>query len=75
MAYIQRDIKFRRFAAYLTVYSISVILGGIALAFFYNSWNSMAGHLIIFMSPYLIYVAVSYSLRHRKRKQQNIQEC
>ncbi len=69
MAYIQRNIKFKRLAAYLTVYSISVILGSIALVFFYNSWNSTAGHLIIFMSPYLIYVAVSYSLRHRKSKQ------
>ncbi len=75
MAYIQRDIKFKRLAAYLIVYLISVFLGGIALVFFYNSWNSTAGHLIIFMSPYLIYVAVSYSLRHRKRKQHNIQEC
>ena len=48
MAYIQRDIKFKRLAAYLTAYSISVILGGIALVFFYNSWNSTAGHLIIY---------------------------
>ncbi len=68
MAYIQRDIKFKRLAAYLTAYSISVILGGIALVFFYNSWNSTAGHLIIFMSPYLIYIAVCYGLRHRKRQ-------
>ena len=74
MAYIQRDIKFKKLAAYLTVYSISVLLGTVALVFFYNSWNSAAGHLIIFMSPYLIYVAVSYSLRHRKSKHQNTQE-
>ncbi len=75
MAYIQREIKFKRLATYLIVYSISVLLGTVGLVFFYNSWNSAAGHLIIFMSPYLIYIAVSYSLRHRKRKQQNIQEC
>ncbi len=74
MAYIQRDIKLKRLAAYLAIYSISVLLGSVALVFFYNSWNSTAGHLIIFMSPYLIYVAVSYGLRQRKSKHQNTQE-
>ncbi len=68
MAYIQRGNKFKKLAANLIVYSISVFLGGIALVFFYNSWNSAAGHLIIFMSPYLLYIAVSYGLRQRKRK-------
>ena len=67
MAYIQKRNIFRQITGNLIVYSISVISGGIALVFFYNSWNSAAGHLVIFMSPYLIYIAVSYSLRHRKR--------
>ena len=74
MAYIQRGNIFRQITGNLIVYSISVFLGGIALVFFYNTWNSAAGHLIIFMSPYLIYIAVSYGLRHRKRKHQDIQE-
>jgi nitrogen fixation protein FixH len=68
MAYIQRRNKFRQITGNLIVYSISVFLGTVALVFFYNSWNSAAGHLIIFMSPYLIYIAVSYGLRHRKSK-------
>jgi uncharacterized protein YfaT (DUF1175 family) len=68
MAYIQRGNILRQITGNLIVYSISVFLGGIALVFFYNSWNSAAGHLIIFMSPYLIYITVSYGLRHRKRK-------
>ncbi len=68
MAYIQRGNIFRQIIGNLIVYSISVFLGGIALVFFYNSWNSAAGHLIIFMSPYLLYVTVSYGLRQRKRK-------
>ena len=66
MAYIQRGNIFRQITGNLIVYSISVFLGGIALVFFYNSWNSATGHLIIFMSPYLVYIAVSYGLRHRK---------
>ncbi len=74
MAYTQRGNRFKQIVACLIVYSISVLLGTVALVFFYNSWNSAAGHLIIFMSPYLIYVAVSYSLRHRKGKHQNTQE-
>ncbi len=68
MAYIQRGNIFRQITGNLIVYSISVFLGGIALVFFYNSWNSTAGHLIIFMSPYLLYIAVSYGLRQKKRK-------
>ncbi len=74
MAYIQRGNMFRQITGNLIVYSVSVFLGGIALVFFYNSWNSAAGHLIIFMSPYLIYIAVSYGLRHRKSKHQNTKE-
>ncbi len=75
MAYIQIGNKFKKLAANLIVYSISVFLGSIALVFFYNSWNTAAGHLIIFMSPYLIYIAVNYGLRHRKSKQRDTQEC
>ena len=67
MAYTQRGNIFRQIAGNLIVYTISVFLGAIALVFFYNSWNSTAGHLVIFISPYLIYIAVSYGLRHRKR--------
>ena len=67
MTYMQRRSKSKQIAANLVVYSISVFLGTVALVFFYNTWNSAAGHLIIFMSPYLIYIAVSYGLRHRKR--------
>ncbi len=75
MTYIQRGNKFKQIAANLIVYSISVFLGTVALVFFYNTWNSAAGHLIIFMSPYLIYIAVNYGYRLRKSKQQDIQEC
>ncbi len=58
MAYIQRRNIFRQITANLIVYTISVLLGTAALVFFYNSWNSAVGHLVIFMSPYLIYIAV-----------------
>jgi len=67
MAYTRRWNIFRQITGNLIVYTISVFLGAIALVFFYNTWNSAAGHLVIFMSPYLIYIAVSYGLRHRKR--------
>ncbi len=75
MAYTQKGNIFRQITGNLIIYSISVFLGGIALVFFYNSWNSAAGQLIIFMSPYLIYIAASCGSRHRKSKHQNIQEC
>ncbi|MBT6048631.1 MAG: hypothetical protein HOI47_12850 [Candidatus Scalindua sp.] len=68
MTYMQRRSKSKQIAANLVVYSISVFLGTVALVFFYNLWNSTVGHLIIFMSPYLIYIAGSYGLSHRKRK-------
>jgi hypothetical protein len=68
MTYRQRRSRFKQIVANLVVYSISVFFGTVALVFFYNSWNSTVGHLIIFMSPYLIYIAVSYGYRHRKKK-------
>ena len=75
MTYMKRGNIFKQIFANLIVYSISVLLGSIALVFFYNSWNTTVGHLIIFMSPYLIYIAISYGYRLRKSKNQDIQEC
>jgi hypothetical protein len=68
MTYMKRGNIFKQIFANLIVYSISVFLGAAALFFFHSSWNTTLGNLIIFMSPYLIYIAVSYGLRHRKRK-------
>lgn len=73
MTYMQRGNVFKQIFANFIVYSISVFLGSIALVFFYNSWNTTAGHLIIFMSPYLIFTAISYGYRLRKSKLQDTQ--
>ncbi len=68
MTYMQRGNIFRQIFANLIVYSISIFLGTAALIIFRSSWDTTLGNLIIFMSPYLIYIAVSYGYRHRKRK-------
>ncbi len=68
MAYTQRGNIIRQISANLIVYTISVFLGTAAWFFFHGLWNSTVGNLIIFMSPYLIYIAVSYGCRSRKRK-------
>ena len=75
MTYIQRGKFFKQIFANLIIYLISVFLGSIALVFFYRLWNTTVGHLIIFMSPYIIFTAASYGYRLRKSKHQNTQEC
>ncbi len=68
MTYMQRGNIFKQIFANLIVYSISVFLGSIALFFFHGVWNTTVGNLIIFMSPYVIYIAISYGYRLRKSK-------
>ena len=75
MTYMQRGKFFKQIFANLIIYLVSVSLGSIALVFFYRLWNTTVGHLIIFMSPYLIFTAVNYGYRLRKSKHQNTQEC
>ncbi|WP_096895363.1 hypothetical protein [Candidatus Scalindua japonica] len=71
MAYTKSRNKFRLITSSLIIYTISVFLGTAALILFRSSWDTTLGNLIIFMSPYLIYIAVNYGYRHRKRKLNN----
>ena len=75
MTYMKRGNIFKQMFANLIVYLISIFLGSIALFFFHNSLDTTLGNLIIFMSPYLIYIAISYGYRLRKSKNQDTQEC
>ncbi len=75
MTYMQIRNKIKQISVHLIVYLIYVFLGSAALVFFYNSWNSTAGHLIIFMSPYLIFTSIYYGYRFWKSKHQDTQEC
>ena len=63
MTYKQRGNKFKQISAHLIVYSIYVFLGSAALVFFHRLWNTTVGHLIIFMSPYIIITAIYYGYR------------
>ena len=74
MTYMQRGNIFKQLFANLIVYLISVFLGSIALFFLHSSLDTTLGNLIIFMSPYLIYIAISYGYRLRKSKNQDTQE-
>jgi hypothetical protein len=75
MTYTQRGNKFKQISVHLIVYAIYVILGSAALVFFHGSWNTTVGHLIIFMSPYIIINAINYGYRLQRSKQQDTQEC
>ena len=75
MTYMKRGNIFKQIFANLIVYSISVFLGTAALFFFHSSWNTTLGNLIIFMSPYIIYIVINYGYRLRKSKKQDTQEC
>ena len=68
MTYMQRGSKIKQIFANLIIYTISIFLGTAALIIFCSSWDTTLGNLIIFMSPYLIYVAASYAYRLRKNK-------
>jgi len=84
MTYMQKGNKFKQISTHIIVYAIYVILGSTALVFFLRSWNTTVGHLIIFMSPYIIINAINYGYRLRRKssalfvrgsKQQDTQEC
>ena len=75
MTYMQRGNKFRQISAHLIVYAIYVFLGIIALVFSHRLWNTTVGHLIIFMSPYIIINAINYGYRLRRSKHRDTQEC
>ena len=84
MTYMQKGNKFKQISTHIIVYTIYVILGSAALVFFHRSWNTTVGHLIIFMSPYIIINAINYGYRLwrkssalfvRGSKQQDAQEC
>ncbi len=75
MTYIQRGNKFKQISAHLIVYSIYVFLGSTALVFFHGLWNTTVGHLIIFMSPYIIFTAITYGYRFWGSKHQDTPEC
>jgi hypothetical protein len=81
---MQRGNKFKQISTHLIVYAIYVLLGSAALVFFHGSWNTTVGHLIIFMSPYIIINAINYGYRPRRKssasfvrgsKQQDTQKC
>ena len=63
MTYMQKGNKFKQISTHIIVYTIYVILGSAALVFFHRSWNTTVGHLIIFMSPYIIINAINYGYR------------
>ncbi len=65
MTYMQRGNKFKQISVHIIVYAIYVFLGSTALVFFHGSWNTTVGHLIIFMSPYIIINAINYGYRFR----------
>ncbi len=75
MTYMQRGNKFKQISVHIIAYLIYVFLGSIALVFFYRLWNTTVGHLIIFMSPYIIFTAIYYGYRLWKSKNQDTQEC
>ncbi len=75
MTYMQRGNKFKQISAHLIVYAIYVFLGSTALVFFHGLWNTTVGHLIIFMSPYIIITAINYGYRFWGSKHQDTQEC
>ena len=68
MTYMQIGNKFKQISVNFVVYLIYVFLGSIALVYFYRLWNTTVGHLIIFMSPYVLFTSIYYGYRHRKRK-------
>ena len=75
MTYVQRGNKFKQISAHLIVYAIYVLLGSTALVFFHRSWDTTVGHLIIFMSPYIIFTAINYGYRFWGSKHQDTQKC
>ncbi len=75
MTYMQRGNIFKQISVNFVVYLIYVFLGSTALVFFHRSWNTTLGHLIIFMSPYIIFTAINYGYRLRKSKNHDTQEC
>jgi hypothetical protein len=84
MTYKQRGSKFKQISAHLIVYAIYVLLGSTALVFSHRLWNTTVGHLIIFMSPYIIFTAINYGYRFwrkssasfvRGSKHRDTQEC
>ncbi len=72
---MQKGNKFKQISAHLIVYVIYILLGSTALFFFHGLWNTTVGHLIIFMSPYIIFNAINYGYRFRGSKRQDTQEC
>ncbi|MDV5120939.1 MAG: hypothetical protein R2549_02610 [Candidatus Scalindua sp.] len=76
MTYMQKRNKFKQISTHIIVYTIYVILGSAALVFSHRSWNTTVGHLIIFMSPYIIINAINYGYRlweeqiHRREKRE-----
>ena len=75
MTYMQRGNKFKQISANLIAYLIYVFLGSTALVYFYRLWNTTVGHLIIFMSPYIIFTAIIYGYRLWRSKKQDTEEC
>ena len=67
MTYMQRGNKFKQISVHIIVYAIYVLLGSAALVFFHRSWNTTVGHLIIFMSPYIIINAINYGYRLQRK--------
>ena len=74
MTYMQRGNKFKQIFVHLIVYLMYVFLGSTALVFFYRLWNTTVGHLIIFMSPYIIFTAIYYGYRFWGSKLHDTQE-
>ncbi len=75
MTYMQRGNIFKQIFIHLMAYLIYVILGSTALVFFYRLCNNTVGHLVIFMSPYIIFTAINYGYRFWRSKYQDTQEC
>ncbi len=73
MTDMQRGNKLKQIFGIFIIYSIYVFLGGAALVFFHRSWNTTAGNLIIFMSPYIIITAISYGYHFWGNKHQDTQ--